>query len=204
MRLKSYIFVVLLAFIGVLSQHKNEAPNQEIVLQFHNAAIHSDDANVTIANIKRQLKLLGASNIHLKDQDNGTLRICYYSEKDVEFIKKIFSDDQALNIEIAESPENHLPFDVPSNAQELAYKLDVFEIQEKGPHHSDLNGVSISVLKLKTEPYFEPNKFIGTHHNCSYNITSYGINHLKPAFYVATFQQHLPQKTPQVRAGPIC
>ncbi|MFH4967120.1 hypothetical protein V8G61_02850 [Gaetbulibacter sp. M240] len=203
MRLKSYILIVLLAFIGVLSQHKNEVPNQEIVLQFHNDAIYSDDARITIDNIKAQLKLLGVSNIRLKDQKNGILRICYYSDKDVDVIKKTFSDEPDLDFDIAASSENQLPSDVPVKDQTLSYKLDIFEIQKKGPNHSDLNGVSISVLKLKTDSYFEQNKFYGTYYDGSCNMTSYGIKPLKPAFYVATFQQHLPQKTPQVRAGPL-
>ena len=203
MRLKSYILIVLLVFIGVLFQHKNEVPNQEIVLQFHNGAINSDDARTTIDNIKAQLKLLGVSNIRLKDQKNGVLRICYYSDKDVDVIKKTFSNEPDLDFDIAASSENQLPSDVPTEDQSLSYKLDIFEIQKKGSNQSDLNGVSVSVLKLKTDPYFEQNKFYGTHYDCSCNMILYGVKPLKPAFYVAAFQQHLSQKTPQVRAGPL-
>lgn len=204
MRLKSYILIVLLAVLGVLSQHRNEAPNQEIVLQFHDIAITSDAAQNTIANIKSQLEDLGVTNIRLKDQNNGTLRICYHSEKAIADVKKSFSKDETLNVDVTASSGNQDPKQLPVKDHNLSYKLDIFEIQKQDPNHLDLNGVSVPVLKLKTDHFFESNRFLACYFNYSCEFSNGHKSKPKSVEYIAKLKRHFPQRTPQVRAGPIC
>ncbi|GAA4280901.1 hypothetical protein [Gaetbulibacter aestuarii] len=204
MRLKSYILIVLLAVLGVLSLHKNQAPNQEIVIQFHDVAIHSDAAQSTIAGIKAQLEHLGVTNIKIKDQENGTLHICYHSEKAIADVRKTFSEDEALDVDVTASAENQEAPQSPVNDHTLSYKLDIFEIQKQDPNHLDLNGVSVPVLKLKTEHFFEPNKVLTCHFDDPYQLSYFNKNTPKPADYSAKLKRHVSQRTPQVRAGPNC
>lgn len=204
MRLKSYILIVLLAVLGVLSQHKNEAPNQEIVLQFHDVAIPAEAAQSTIAKIKAQLERLGVTNIRIKEQENGILRICYHSDKALADVKKTFSRDTSLEVAISEPSESHDPQESPSKNQRLSYKLDIFEIQKQDLQHLDLNGVTVPVLKLKTDHYFEPNKFLICYFDATCELLTTHNNALNPEEYISQLKRHLPQRIPQVRAGPSC
>ena len=203
MRLKGYIAVVLLAFIGVLSQHRGHVPNQELVLQFHGIPVNSDEAQNTIAEVRAQLEAIGVSNIQLKTLENGTLRISYYSDKDLNLVKRTFSEDDTFGLVCSTSTESN-PGTSSGEKHKLSYQLDIFEIQKRAENHSGLNGVSVAVLKLKSERYFEPNKYFTNQDTCPVSRVFFDENKRKSAVFISTWKRHFPQKIPQVRAGPVC
>ena len=88
--------IIVLTFLGVVYQQQNSLPNQEIVLQFTDAKVTSSETQNTIAIVKEQLQNLGADNIHVKETQEGTLKITYYSATNVSSIKKILSEENTL------------------------------------------------------------------------------------------------------------
>jgi hypothetical protein len=57
--------ILILTFLGVASQQQTVA-NQEIILQFTDVDVSSNEAQNTIAIVKLQLQDIGADNIQVK------------------------------------------------------------------------------------------------------------------------------------------
>ncbi len=149
---KKWYFGILMTALAVLVviQQQTVVPNQEIVLEFVNIEITSKEAQNAIANVKKQLQSIGVKNtIVSKELENGTLKIAYYSDEDVEFIKRTLSEAQniALDHVFYDQTEEDSQFPLPKNSKD--YNLDVYKIQESTDIDSDYNG--LYVLELKHE-----------------------------------------------------
>jgi len=88
-------FGILLAILTVfgISQEQMLVPNQQIVLQFSAHASTNSQVQNTIKIVEEQLEAIGADNIKISDQENGQLRITYYSNADVATVKSTLSKD---------------------------------------------------------------------------------------------------------------
>jgi len=204
MRLRAYIAIVILTFIGVLTQGESNTPNQEIVLQFHDVAIHSDHAQHTIAHVKAQLEGIGVANIQVNSLHDGTLKILYYSNKTLDVVKKYFSEDDTFGINISSHSKQRSNSQLPLGEEYLSFQFDIFEIQKYSDSQGDLNGVNTAILKLKTDHLFDPNKQFIAGDSVNPTRGDFDKISLKTSGFVALLLRHYPQKTPQVRAGPWC
>jgi len=201
MKTKWYIstLVIILAFLGVVSKQQNTIPNQEIVLQFVNTDVTSKHALYAIENVKEQLQILGADNIHVKDGDNGRLKITYYSKKDAASIKRILSNEK--NLELGAASHNRDETEFPSKENNIGYNLDVYDIQDGNDSYFNSDGY---VLETKSE---EHSVFSSSLDLFIRNTKDKQENSVRVAYKlyrsIAVLINNIPHKIPEVRAGPI-
>jgi len=194
------VLVAILTLFGV-NQHQTSAPNQEIVVQFANVQINSDDAQKAITNVKLQLQLLGADNIQVREGLDGILKISYYIDSDVASIKKQLADNNA-QLGFAHKSQGEKPLEFPINGESYAYNLDVFEIQTSFDTDLDLQGIAVVELKSENHRFFNPNGY------ASIQEIDQTESIVKIAFkvntHIAIAIDNTSHKIPEVRAGPRC
>lgn len=195
------IFIAILG--GVLGQQKSTVPNQEIVVQFANENISLDDAIHTVAIVEHELQRIGASHIQISEQEDGRLVISYYSETNVEGIKKMLSEQKELALGFVSSDKNEKPLQFPSKKGSIAYNLDVYEIQQGQNSVSDLGGKHALELKTKHHRFVNYNFYIPS----SDAYPAINEHTLKVNFsyqrYTAITKEYRSRKIPEVRAGPL-
>ncbi|WNH08005.1 hypothetical protein [Thalassobellus suaedae] len=196
--------VVILTVLGVVFHEQISVPNQEIVLQFANVDTTTNQAQKTIAIVKKQLQDLGVQNIQVAEIEKGSLRISYYSDTDVASIKKTFSKEKHIILDYAPFSQDKNPVKSPLNDDSFSYNIDVFEIDNG--NHSDLgfNGKYVLEPKPKNDRFFNPNVYLSAN-----NIDiSEKDSIIKVAYKIRrnitiTIDNAL-HKIPEVRALPIC
>jgi hypothetical protein len=151
MKQKWYLstFVLILVLLGY-SRQQAYVPNQEIVMQFVDVDVTSDVTQDAIAIVKKQLQTLGIANIKVRETAAGRLKITYYSDLDVESIKRIFSKEISLELGYTSlgSIEDGEQENFPANNSSNGYNLNVCEIQNSYDAESDFNAF---VLELTPE-----------------------------------------------------
>lgn len=204
MNLKKYIglIVVILTLIGIVDQQQVDVHNQEIVLQFNNVHHLNTDAQATISILKKELKLIGVKDVKVVENDNGKLKITYYSDADVSAVKCILL--KKIKSELGDLENHKEPFSLPFEKNDIAYNLDVHEIQKGNETDTGLNGVEVLELKPKSDRFFKPKTVSSALHAYS-KKEDVG---LKVAFnlnkYTSCALENALQQIPEVRAGPIC
>ncbi|WP_034044358.1 hypothetical protein [Wocania ichthyoenteri] len=203
MKAKWYIsaLIIILTLFGAISQQQITVPNQEIVLQFTNTSITSQDTQNTIAIVKKQLQDLGVSNIKIKEEENGKLVITYYSDTDVASIKKTFTKEKNIVLDYAFSNQNEDSSKLPFDEEKISYNLDVYEIQNGSDVEWDLNGVSVVELKAESNRFSNPNIYAfinAVEINKSIEKVAYKIH-----YNIAIAIDNTSYKIPEVRAGPL-
>ncbi len=206
---KWYFRTLLAAFIVVVVvQQKTVVPNQEIVLEFANTNITSEEAKNTITSVTKQLQSIGVTNARLSSGlKKGQLKITYYSDEDVSQIEKLLVSKErnaALNhISFSKPEAPNAPKEFPSQENSTDYSLQVYELQKSENLADDLVG------KFGVEEKYEPNR----HYNYSpYNFCSNtNTEHLDTLTKVAQRIRTTvaiainctSHNIPEVRAGPI-
>lgn len=199
MNKKWYIsaLVVILAFLGgIVTQEHISKPNQEIVLQFTSATVTSDEANAAITAITEQLQIAGVRNLQVTENQNGQLKIVYFSNTDISGIKDILSNEVPIGF------EEEIPVQTPSEKQDIGYNLDVFEIQSNPDADLKFEGTLGSHQKESQELILSSNVFANV------NVDVFSIaKHYKRNLSLdyknnsIAFNQ-MAHKIPEVRAGP--
>jgi hypothetical protein len=193
-----------LTVFGVVSQQQIAVPNQEIVLQFSDVELTSEDAKHTIASVRAQLLELGVENIKVKAHQNGKLRISYYSVADISSIKSNFSknNDVVLDYSLKHQEKNTSKF--PSEKNDISYNIDVYEIEKQGNSAWDFDGAFVLDVDVKSDRFSDPNLYVSI--NDLNFVTTNSI--LKVAYKV---QRNITievgetsHSKPEVRAGPNC
>jgi len=195
--------VIILSFLGgITHQQQDTSPNQELVLQFSSHAISSEEALNVIGIVKQQLQSAGVQNIQVLDQEEGRLKISYYSASGVERIKKILSkqDIGTLGVTSYEDERSH---GFPSEEQSFSYNFDVYEIQQ-GNDILGFNGKMALEQKSGSDRFSNPNDFV--------SIENPSIEHLERLFKITyncttaigLVSDNKSHKIPEVRAGPKC
>lgn len=195
----SILTVMFVLLAGFATKEHYAVPNQEIVLQFTNDAITSNEAKNTISIVKQQLKSAGVENIQVKEQQDGYLKITYYSDSDVDSIKAVLSEVNLLELGYL-SDQNGDP-QIPSDDRSLSYNLDVYEIQQ-ADDASDLGGKLALETKVEHERFYNPNLFVPQKNVdekelCKSVKVAYKFNRT-----VAIAIDNSSRKIPEVRAGP--
>jgi len=161
MQLKKYIgaIIFILSFLAVISQQEFNMPNQEIVLEFNQAEVTSSQSESTVAHVKQQLQILGASQIKVQQTVSGKLKITYYSDADVASIKKTFAKDLEHNLDATVFSKPNKQTELPSKLPTIAYNLDVFEIQNTNNSGWGLDGKCVLSTDTKSDRFSDPNVF---------------------------------------------
>ena len=124
--------VVALAFIGI-SVEQPIAHNQEIVVQFNAATNAPQEAEKAVAAVKTQLQRIGVHDVQITATFEGTLKITYFSNAEVNAVKALFSAHEQLEFGYTDFSTDPL---TPSNSDHTStngYELKVREI----PTHSE-------------------------------------------------------------------
>lgn len=190
--------------MGFVSQEQMVTPNQEIVLQFTDVKITSQEAQSTIEIVKKQLKNLGVDNIQVKKSNNGKLKIKYYSSADISIIKDTFSKHESLNVNFTSKNQHRETDDFPLDENNFTYNLDVYEIENDADSDWDFNGISVIELDSKSDRFFDPNPYFSLV-NIDFRLknstvkVAYTIHH-----NISISIDNTSESIPEVRAGPIC
>ena len=206
MQLKRYIgaIIFILSFLAVISQQEFNVPNQEIVLEFNHGEVTSSQAESTVAHIKQQLQVLGASQIKVQKTVSGKLKITYYSDADVASIKKTFAKDLEHNLDANVFSKTNKQTELPSKVPSIAYNLDVFEIQNANNSGWDLDGKCVLTTDTKSDRFSDPNVFFFI----EVVKVSLEDNTVKTAYKVrrnvSISTENNLHKIPEGRAGPTC
>ena len=197
MRAKWYIAtcILSLAFLGLFTQPKQVVPNQELVLQFNEESTQTA-IEQTIVQVQNQLLEVGATNIKVIDA-NGSLRITYYSEADVDQVKEVLLDDRVLASEAINSDAN--------NTEELPlekYAIDVYELIGGKELTNDFEGILVIETKSRADRFFLPSLDITNRVNETKRLaSSLHVAHKYYSTYALSIDT-LSRNVPEVRAGP--
>lgn len=191
--------MVLLVFLGTYLE-QSTVPNQQIVIQFSDTDISSEDAESTIEIVKKQLQSLGVTNIKIGQHESGILKITYYSVAPIDRIQNILSkeDGYKFDYESENNNSNHLP----SKRNSKNYELNISEIQSNKCVNWGFEGIQIVELNQKSDRYDNPKvnsytKELNTeHHNGLVNVA------IKTNNTIAIALDKIAYKIPEGRAGP--
>jgi len=199
MKTKWYLgaLIIILTFLGI-SQEQYSVPNQEIVLQFTNDEVSSDEAQDAIAIIIEQLESIGINDTQVRDEE-GKLKITYYSDIDIASVKKTLSEDNTLELDYTNYNQNDSKPPIDENSNN--YQLDVYEIQEGNDLESDSNKYALE-FKTENDRFFTPNVYV--------SVESTQVKEKNKIEYIAynTYKnsaiaiENTLRKIPEVRAGP--
>lgn len=199
-KLHFVILAVLLAFIGTYIEQYT-VPNQQIVIQFSDKDISSENTESAIVTIQNKLQNIGASHIQIGDSNQGKLRITYHSDTDIEYIQHALFDIEELSIAYNSSQKKS--DDLPDSEFYKDYQIDVSEIKTNSGTDWDFNGIQVTELNQKTDrlSYFKVNNTGFQNKNLLYNFNSEIIvvnnNDLTTVIDIVSYI------IPEVRAGPI-
>jgi hypothetical protein len=193
-----------LTVFGVISQQQLAVPNQEIVLQFSDVELSSEDAKKTIATVKAQLLELGVENIKVKAQQNGKLKISYYSIADISSIKRNFSksNDVILDYSVTKQDENSDKF--PSQNDGVSYDIDVYEIQNHSDSEWDFDGAFVLDVEVKSDRFLDPNLYLSVSGLDLINANNVVKLAYKVRRKITIEIGEASHSKPEVRAGPNC
>lgn len=200
MNVRRYIsaLIIILTLLG-FSQLQMSVPNQEIVMQFTDDEVSSDDAQNAIAIVKDHLQTVGVDNIHVIAVGDGSLKITYYSDIDVADIKDILSkeDNLKLGYTSIDNESSKLPSDEESNS----YNFDVYEIQKPSDTEWDFEGTLILELKPDGDRFSNPKVFTSVK-EIKVKETIVKVAY-KVHYNIAIAIDNTSYKIPEVRAGPL-
>ncbi|WP_147376135.1 hypothetical protein [Ichthyenterobacterium magnum] len=199
----STLIIILALLGGIASQQQTSVPNQEIVLQFNDDEVTSNEAQNTITIVKEQLEAIGVDNIQILDLEQGQLKITYYSDADISSIKKIFSKDKTLAFDDATKHQEESPAKIPSENKSVSYNLDVFEIHNGSDIASGLSGKLALESKTGNDRFFNPNTFMSIKETDDKEDESIIKVAYKLRRDIAIAIDNTSYKIPEVRAGPV-
>ncbi len=197
----STLFITLLTLLGVANLQHNNVPNQEIVLQFAIDEVTSKEALNVIAIVKEQLQTIGVDNIQIQKQENGQLKITYYSDADVASVKEIFSKEE-LELGYISYNEKKKNTKSPSDENSISYNLDIYEIQNGNDAELGLEGKSVLKLNHEYDRFSNPNVFISIGKIDDDESSSIVKVAYKLHKSIAIAIDNWSHTIPEVRAGP--
>ena len=200
MNVKSYVSALIIALtLLVVAQQQITMPNQEIVMQFTDDEVTSDEALNAIEIVKNQLLNIGADNIQVRDIEDGKLKIIYYSDVDVASIKNILSKEKKLELGYTSQAENSTK--LPSDDESNSYNFDVFEIHKGSEGEWDFEGTYVLELKPEGDRFSNSKVFASIEEiDIKESIAKVAF---KLNYNIAIAIDNTSYKIPEVRAGPI-
>ena len=188
--------IIILLTLFVVNQQQVGVPNQEIVLQFTNDEVTSLEAQNTIAIVKKQLQSIGIHDTKVVNENNGKLKITYYSDSDITIIKSVLSNGQKITLNDSTS--------FPSDKDSKDYNLDVYEIQKRTDSGSGVNGKFVLQSKQGYDRFANPDVITYAELVYTKNTDIAVKVALKINNSIAVAIDTITYKIPEVRAGPSC
>ena len=203
MKMKWYISTLILFFtVFGICHNKIFSPNQEILVQFQSNEVTEEQSQTAIESIKQQLWAFGIEDIQVREDQNGRLKITYYSAVDVESIKAILSAEKLLSIDFASEGDEKRSDKIPSDKKSKTYNLDIYELHKSTDGNNGAAGKSVLIVKQDFDRYLNPNVFLPIN---SIDVTQIDLS-VKQAYKVNTVIAIAIENTshaiPEVRAGP--
>lgn len=204
MKKEWYFGMLISAFaLLVVMQGQTVVPNQEIVLEFKDVTVSSQEAENAIKTVKKQLASIGVKNTRISSElHNGKLRISYYSDADIESIRQILAENHIS--------WNHILFDkngpnnseIPFDKESSDYHVAVYKIQKSTDSDSDFRGIHVLELEQKQD------RASGVSYSFVKEDANEAINRFiqlaqKVHSAIAIAIDNTSYKIPEVRAGPI-
>lgn len=195
------ILIILLAFLGRYIE-TSVAPNQQIVVQFSDTQITENDALKTIETIRLKLQAIGVEQIQIGQDQNGQLKITYFSDADIEQIESILSNEASFNF--ANNSNNDHSSKSPEENNLKDFQLNISEIQEIGQTTNwDFEGVEVVELNQKSDR-FNNLKVDSSVPNSQMELTNLWVKvALRISIAAEVSIDNHSYKIPEVRAGPI-
>lgn len=197
------ILIFLLTLFGVVLQHQVVTPNQEIVLEFADVMLTSEDATQTVLVVKQQLKALGAEHIQVKKIKNGHLKISYYSRANISIIKALFRGDGSIALNYQSKSTNNESSDSSTEGRHIAYHIDVYEIQSGSDSGWGFEGTSSLEVRVKSDRFLDPNSASNTVQIASGSLKLLVSVAFKVSESSSIILDKLVHSIPEVRAGPF-
>ena len=195
------IIIVLLAFLGRFLEAP-VTPNQQITIQFSDINVSENEVQNALEDIQQKLQKIGAENFLIDQDENGNLKITYYSATDVQSIQQILTNTPYFNFLFGIDTKGS---NKKSEKEVLKdYKLNVSEIQKKSQKNDwDFDGVQIVEHNQKSDRFNTLKKDVSGHLNQSKVLhqlveTAFRIN--SEAFILNNKNTY---EIPEVRAGPL-
>ncbi|WP_439152028.1 hypothetical protein [Winogradskyella sp.] len=199
-KLQIGILIMLFAFLGTYVEHTS-VPNQQIVIQFEDGSISASDAESAINNIREKLHNIGAEAILIGDNEDGRLKITYYSDAAIDIVQNVLSQETDYSLYPDSNNEN--PFKTPISSDEHSYQLNISEIQNSGSNSWDFEGTQVVELNHKSDRFNHLKVNSSAKHNSSNAHNVLCSNELIKAEIIAFYIDSLSYKIPEVRAGPL-
>ena len=186
--------LILVILLGVVHQQFS-APNQEIVLQFSNQNLSSEQSQKTITKLKNQLLEIGVKHINVFEGINGNLKITYFTTVNASQIKQILLDDNILALNVNSQNERG------SSKSSDTYDLDVFELHNSTNSQWDLEGTLVIELKANTDRFYSPKAYPTlSKKQISLQLQPFSLQVFKDT---AIIDGNSSFNIPEVRAGPF-
>ncbi|MHA7059980.1 hypothetical protein ACWGOQ_0022325 [Aquimarina sp. M1] len=202
---KEWYFKILISVFALLiiMQQQTVVPNQEIVLEFTDVSVTPLEAQNAITVVKKQLESIGVKNTRIsKELYNGKLTIAYYSDADIESIKKILSVEHQIVLDHVLFDQQDTDKKSPLDSDSSHYNVDVYKIQKHTDTDADFNGIYVLEIKQKQDRasgfYGYSSITVNTNHLDSLTKLSQKVNGA-----IAIAIDNTSYKIPEVRAGPI-
>lgn len=196
MRAKWYFGTLFLLFISFGAfQEQVSIPNQEIVLEFVDSKIDKKNIAEAITEVKEKLQKVGIVNINIKKNQNGTLKISYFSNIDIDNVKKELAKENKLLIN--KSSKNK-----EENNNSYSYNLDIYELTNE-------SDISNSDFKFVFEFKSSSDRFTTYNHYAFFKkVTQHKADKLFTSTFKASQNNPFTKdrstcKEPEVRAGPF-
>ncbi|MFD2564585.1 hypothetical protein [Aquimarina rubra] len=205
MKKEWYFKILITAFtLLVVMQQQTVVPNQEIVLEFTDVEVTSLEAQNAITIVKKQLESIGVKNTRIsKELHNGKLKIAYYSDADVESIKKIFSKEQRVALDHILYDKGNTGDQSPSDNNSSHYNLDVYKIHKSTDLDTDFNGIYVLEIKQKQDRASGSYAYSFVTTNSTHHLDRLLKSAQKVNGAIAIAIDNTSYKIPEVRAGPF-
>lgn len=193
------VLIILMTFLGRYIETP-VVPNQQIVIEFSDSEITENETQKTINAIQSKLQLIGVSDIQVRQDEEGHLKITYYSKADVAQIEDIFSSAQGLKLTHNSNKENSSG--LPKEKSLKNYEINISEIQSSNDANWDFEDVYVLELNHKGDRF---NKVKDNNSSVKFNLELLNdltkvkvksINNIVLAIDSPSY------KIPDVRAGP--
>ncbi|MFV0564872.1 MAG: hypothetical protein ACK5NB_03460 [Flavobacteriaceae bacterium] len=191
--------IIALSVLGISSRNA-ASPNQEMVLNFADKNITSNEAQSAITLIKNQLLSLGATGIEVNELKSGKLHISYYCNTRAKTVKDFILSHTDLSIGCV---QQKVP-KTPKSKGEKDFKLDVFEIHKKAGPESGFDGKSILITKQDFDRFNKPYTYSFCKNFLAFNDFAPKTETFKRFKYIAISLENTLQNIQNVRAGPEC
>lgn len=188
------LILVVLACFGVF-QDEVRPPNQAIVLEFVSTDINEQNITIATDDLKEKLQHIGVSNITIKETQNGTFKISYYSNTPIQFIKDALAEENQYTL-------NQDPNKNDKEAPSSEYSIAIYEISNE-TDLSNLNDKYVLEIKYVSERF--------TTSQSPAFFEKLELQKHKQLFktaYIASRNNSLTKdkitcRSPEVRAGPL-